>query len=58
MPTIKKIPKTVEIMHAVTQGQGPSIAKTEEMPQAQFMPATHDSQLCRDSAHHPGDPED
>ena len=38
MPNIQKIQKTVEITHAVTQGQVPNIAKTYEIPQAQFMP--------------------
>ena len=28
MPTTKKIPKTVEILHAVIQGQVPNIVKT------------------------------
>ena len=34
MPTIKKIPKTVEITHAVIQGQVPNIAKTDEIPRS------------------------
>ena len=36
MPNIKKILKTLEIIHA--QGQVPDIAKTDEIPQAQLMP--------------------
>ena len=36
MPNIKKIPKTVEIICAVGLGQVPNIAKTDEIPQAQF----------------------
>ena len=38
MPNIKKISKTVEITHAVIQGQVPNVEKTDEIPQAQFMP--------------------
>ena len=37
MPNIKKISKTVEITHAVIQGEVPNIAKTHEIPQAHFM---------------------
>ena len=49
MPTIKKIPKTVEIIHAVIQGQGPNIAKTDEMPQAQFMPRRCTTASCAET---------
>ena len=56
---IQKIPKTVEIVHAVIQGQVPNIAKTDEIPKAQFMPRRcTTNQLCRDSAQCPGDSED
>ena len=33
MPTVKKISRTVEIIHAVGQGLVPDIAKTDEIPQ-------------------------
>ena len=49
MQAIKKIPKIVEIIHAVIQGQVPNIAKTDETPQSQFMPRRCTTTRCSDS---------
>ena len=46
MPTFKKIPKTVEIIHAAIQGQKAEYVKTDEMPQAQFMPRRCTTASC------------
>ena len=50
MPNIEKIPKTVEIIHAVGQGQVPNIARTDEIPQAQFMPRRCTTNSCAETA--------
>ena len=49
MPNIKKISNTVEITHAVIQGQVPNIAKTDELPQAQFMPRRCTTNSCAET---------
>ena len=49
MPNIKKISKTVEIIHAVGQAQVPNIAKTYEIPQAQFMPRRGTTNSCAET---------
>ena len=49
MPNIKKIPETVEIMHAVGQGQVPNIAKTDEISQAQFVPRQVTTNSCAET---------
>ena len=49
MPNTTKISKTVEITHAVTQGQVPNIAKTDEIPQAQFMPRRGTTSSCAET---------
>ena len=47
--TSKKISKTVEITHAVMQGQVPNIAKTDEIPEAQFMPRRGTTNSCAET---------
>ena len=49
MPTIKKIPQTVGIVHALLQEQVPNIAKTDEIPQAQFMPRRCTTTRCAET---------
>ena len=49
MPNIKKIPMTVEIIHTVVQGQVPNIKKTDEIPQAQFMPRRCTTNSCAET---------
>ena len=49
MPTIKKTPETVETIHAVIQEQVPNIAKTDEIPQAQFMPRRCTTTRCAET---------
>ena len=49
MSNIEKISKTVEIIHAVGQGQVPNIAKTDEIPQAQFMPRRGTTNSCAET---------
>ena len=52
MPNIKKIPKTVEIIHAMGQGQVQDIAKTVEIPQAHLMPRRCTTNSCAETVPH------
>ena len=49
MPNTKKSSKSVEIIHAVGEGQVPNIAKTDEIPQAQFMPRRGTTNSCAET---------
>ena len=49
MPTIKKISNAVEIIQTVIRGQVPNIAKTDEIPQAQFMPRRCTTTRCAET---------